>query len=195
MVWEMPSLTARTCGICPVSHLLASAKAGDECSMGVTPPPTGLMLRRSPTSASSPRATRSASSTSARRTCCSGWDADREAQRVRDDGDQNPDLARAASGCGSSDRRSSRRSAGRRCTPAGPSPVGSPPAVAAGKAVIRAGLPGGRSRPRSAALDCQATRSTSDQRRDRHASADFPSLFLGLANADGTWEHHGGKLR
>ena len=29
-VWEMPSLTARTCGICPVSHLLASAKAGDE---------------------------------------------------------------------------------------------------------------------------------------------------------------------
>ena len=29
LVWEMPSLTARTCGICPVSHLLASAKAGD----------------------------------------------------------------------------------------------------------------------------------------------------------------------
>lgn len=26
---EMPALTARTCGICPVSHLLASAKAGD----------------------------------------------------------------------------------------------------------------------------------------------------------------------
>ena len=44
MVWEMPSLTARTCGICPVSHLLASAKAGDAL-MGVTPPPTGLMLR------------------------------------------------------------------------------------------------------------------------------------------------------
>src|SRR6516162_4582308 len=26
---EMPSLTARTCGICPVSHLMASAKACD----------------------------------------------------------------------------------------------------------------------------------------------------------------------
>ena len=25
-VWEMPSLTARTCGICPVSHLLAGAR-------------------------------------------------------------------------------------------------------------------------------------------------------------------------
>ncbi|MEO0852535.1 MAG: nickel-dependent hydrogenase large subunit, partial [Cyanobacteria bacterium J06648_11] len=27
--WEMPGITARICGICPVSHLLASAKAGD----------------------------------------------------------------------------------------------------------------------------------------------------------------------
>jgi NAD-reducing hydrogenase large subunit len=26
---EMPTITARICGICPVSHLLASAKAGD----------------------------------------------------------------------------------------------------------------------------------------------------------------------
>ena len=37
MVSEMPSLTARTCGICPASHLLASAKAGDAL-MGVMPP-------------------------------------------------------------------------------------------------------------------------------------------------------------
>ena len=27
---EMPALTARTCGICPISHLLASAKACDD---------------------------------------------------------------------------------------------------------------------------------------------------------------------
>ena len=27
---EMPSITARICGICPVSHLLASSKACDE---------------------------------------------------------------------------------------------------------------------------------------------------------------------
>ncbi len=44
-VWEMPSLTARTCGICPVSHLLASAKAGDAI-MGVRIPPTAVKLRR-----------------------------------------------------------------------------------------------------------------------------------------------------
>ena len=34
---EMPSLMARICGICPVSHLMASAKACDEI-LAVTPP-------------------------------------------------------------------------------------------------------------------------------------------------------------
>jgi len=29
MVFEMPLITPRICGICPVSHHLASAKAGD----------------------------------------------------------------------------------------------------------------------------------------------------------------------
>lgn len=41
---EMPSLTARTCGICPVSHLIASSKACDQI-LGVTIPPTGKKLR------------------------------------------------------------------------------------------------------------------------------------------------------
>ncbi|MBK1718015.1 Ni/Fe hydrogenase subunit alpha [Thiocystis violacea] len=42
---EMPALTARTCGICPVSHLLASNKACDHL-LSVTIPPTGEHLRR-----------------------------------------------------------------------------------------------------------------------------------------------------
>ena len=42
---EMPSLTARTCGICPISHLLASAKACDEI-MAVRIPESAAMLRR-----------------------------------------------------------------------------------------------------------------------------------------------------
>ncbi len=44
-VYEMPALTARTCGICPVSHVLTGAKAGDAI-LGVTPPPAALRLRR-----------------------------------------------------------------------------------------------------------------------------------------------------
>jgi NAD-reducing hydrogenase large subunit len=42
---EMPSITARICGICPVSHLLASAKACDAL-LAVEIPPTAAKLRR-----------------------------------------------------------------------------------------------------------------------------------------------------
>ena len=44
-VHEMPSIMARICGICPVSHLVASAKACDEI-LAVSPPPAGADLRR-----------------------------------------------------------------------------------------------------------------------------------------------------
>jgi NAD-reducing hydrogenase large subunit len=43
--YEMPSLMARICGICPVSHLIASAKAC-EAIMSVNIPPTAAKLRR-----------------------------------------------------------------------------------------------------------------------------------------------------
>jgi NAD-reducing hydrogenase large subunit len=42
--YEMPSITARICGICPVSHLLASVKACDAI-MAVRIPPAAKMLR------------------------------------------------------------------------------------------------------------------------------------------------------
>jgi NAD-reducing hydrogenase large subunit len=44
-VAEMPGLTARTCGICPVSHLIAASKAGDAI-YAVTPPPAAIRQRR-----------------------------------------------------------------------------------------------------------------------------------------------------
>jgi NAD-reducing hydrogenase large subunit len=43
--YEMPALMARICGICPVSHLIASAKAC-EAIMSVEVPPTAAKLRR-----------------------------------------------------------------------------------------------------------------------------------------------------
>jgi len=44
MVWEMPVITTRICGICPVSHHLASAKACDSL-FGVDIPPAAKKLR------------------------------------------------------------------------------------------------------------------------------------------------------
>ena len=43
--YEMPSLMARTCGICPVSHLIAGAKACDDL-LAVTIPEAAVYLRR-----------------------------------------------------------------------------------------------------------------------------------------------------
>jgi NAD-reducing hydrogenase large subunit len=45
MFFEMPSITPRICGICPVSHHLAAAKAGDEI-VGAPPPRPASLLRR-----------------------------------------------------------------------------------------------------------------------------------------------------
>src|ERR1700691_2925500 len=42
---EMAGITPRICGICPVSHLLASAKAGDAI-LAVAVPPAADKLRR-----------------------------------------------------------------------------------------------------------------------------------------------------
>jgi len=42
--YEMPSITARICGICPISHLLASSKACDAI-MSVRIPETAALLR------------------------------------------------------------------------------------------------------------------------------------------------------
>jgi NAD-reducing hydrogenase large subunit len=42
---EMPGITQRICGICPVSHMLASARAGDAL-MAVNIPPAADKLRR-----------------------------------------------------------------------------------------------------------------------------------------------------
>lgn len=44
MVFEMPLITPRICGICPVSHHLASAKAGDSV-LGSPPPRPASLLR------------------------------------------------------------------------------------------------------------------------------------------------------
>ncbi len=45
MYTEMPHLTARTCGICPVSHAISATKALDEI-ISVTPPIAGINLRK-----------------------------------------------------------------------------------------------------------------------------------------------------
>jgi NAD-reducing hydrogenase large subunit len=44
MLWDMPTITSRICGVCPVSHHLASVKAC-ESLLGARPPRAAVMLR------------------------------------------------------------------------------------------------------------------------------------------------------
>ncbi len=44
MIWDMPAITNRICGFCPVSHHLASVKAC-ESVLGAEPPPAATKLR------------------------------------------------------------------------------------------------------------------------------------------------------
>ncbi len=44
MIWEMPLMTSRVCGVCPVSHHIAAVKAADAV-LGVEPPRTARLLR------------------------------------------------------------------------------------------------------------------------------------------------------
>jgi len=45
LMWEMGGITSRICGICPTSHLITSAKAGDDI-LAVSIPATAEKLRR-----------------------------------------------------------------------------------------------------------------------------------------------------
>ncbi len=45
LLWEMPGITSRICGICPASHLVTSSKAGDDI-LAVEIPETAEKLRR-----------------------------------------------------------------------------------------------------------------------------------------------------
>ncbi len=45
MMWEMGGITSRICGICPTSHLITSAKAGDAI-LAIAIPETAQKLRR-----------------------------------------------------------------------------------------------------------------------------------------------------
>lgn len=45
LMWEMPGITSRICGICPASHLITSAKAGDDI-LAIGIPEAAEKLRR-----------------------------------------------------------------------------------------------------------------------------------------------------
>jgi NAD-reducing hydrogenase large subunit len=192
-VWEMPSLTARTCGICPVSHLLASAAACDAL-MGVTPPPSAVALRTLVNLAQITQSHALSFFHLSAPDLLLGMDADPATRNVFGLMAEHPERARAGIRLRSFGQTIIEAIAGRKVHAPGIVPGGvADPLPVEVVEMIRTALPEAMA---TATSTLDLYRSISDRyRREIDSFGSFPSLFLGLANDDGTWEHHRGHLK
>lgn len=90
---EMPALTARTCGICPVSHIIASNKACDHL-LAVDIPPTADRLRRIMNLAQLVQSHALSFFHLSSPDLLLGWDSDPSTRNIFGVMRQNPELAR-----------------------------------------------------------------------------------------------------
>lgn len=191
-VWEMPSLTARTCGICPVSHLLASAKAGDAV-MGIKVPPAGERLRRIANLGQIIQSHALSFFHLSAPDLLLGMDADPATRNVFGLMAADPDLARKGIRLRSFGQSVIEAIAGRKVHAPGIVPGGiAHPMTAETREALKAGLDESHGTVLTA---IELFKGILDQfAREVDAFGRFPSLFMGLANGRGTWEHYDGTL-
>jgi len=190
-LWEMPSLTARICGICPVSHILASAKACDAI-LAVEIPETAELLRRLMNLAQLVQSHALSFFYLSAPDLLLGWDSDPNGRNVIGLAGAEPDLVRSgirlrAFGQGVIDRLG-----GKRIHPAWAVPGGvNRPLAEADRTWILDSLPEAKQTIRKtlslfkSAFDIDV----------RGALGDIPTMYMGLVGENGEWEHYSGYLR
>ncbi|WP_310600724.1 Ni/Fe hydrogenase subunit alpha [Desulfobulbus sp.] len=191
--FEMPALTARTCGICPVSHELASAKACDQL-LAVAIPAVAAKLRRILNLAQLIQSHALSFFYLAAPDLLLGMDHPPESRNFFGLATADPQFARDGIRLRQFGQQVIERLAGRRIHPswAVPGGVGSPLAAPAREAML-AELPAIVALIRT---HLDRFKHTLDRHREHDRFfARFPSLFLGLANEAGTLEHYDGRLR
>jgi NAD-reducing hydrogenase large subunit len=190
---EMPGITPRICGICPVSHLLASAKAGDAI-MAVNIPPAAEKLRRLLNLGQFVQSHALSFFHLSAPDFLLGWDAPPPERNVFGLIAANKDLARAGIRLRQFGQEIIEILGGKKIHPAWAVPGGVRSSLTAeGRERIRQWLP-------EAFATTQVAFDLWKQTLDKHQRelqifGNFPSLFMGLVTPDGTWEHHTGKLR
>ncbi len=190
---EMPGITPRICGICPVSHLLASAKAGDAI-MAVNIPPAADKLRRLMNLGQFIQSHALSFFHLSAPDFLLGWDTPPAQRNVFGLIAANQDLARAGIRLRQFGQEIIQILGGQKIHPAWAVPGGVRSSLADdGRAKIRSWLPEAHATTRTAFELFQKALDT--HKREVQFFGNFPSLFMGLVEPDGTWEHHGGKLR
>ena len=190
---EMPGITPRICGICPVSHLLASAKAGDAI-MAVNIPPAADKLRRLMNLGQMVQSHALSFFHLSAPDFLLGWDTPPEKRNVFGLIGANADLARAGIRLRQFGQEIIEVLGGKKIHPAWAVPGGVRSALTEeGRARIRAWLPEAYATTRIAFDLFKKT--LDSHKKEIQIFGNFPSLFMGLVDSEGNWEHHGGKLR
>jgi NAD-reducing hydrogenase large subunit len=190
---EMPGITQRICGICPVSHTLASAKAGDAI-MAVNIPPAANKLRRLMNLGQIVQSHALSFFHLSAPDFLLGWDTPPAQRNVFGLIAANPGLARAGIRLRQFGQEIIEILGAKKIHPAWAVPGGvRSPLTEEGRARIRAWLPESFATAKTAFDLFQKTMDT--HLREIQIYGNFPSLFMGLVGPDGSWEHHDGKLR
>ena len=190
---EMAGLSARICGICPVSHILASSKAGDRI-LAVTIPPAAEKLRRLMNLGQITQSHALSFFHLSGPDLLLGWDASPAERNVFGLIKANPELARGGIRLRQFGQEIIEALGGRKIHPAWSVPGGvrEPLSMACRDELARR-VP----EARSIALDAlERFKSMLDRFGEEvEVFGRFPSLFLSLVGKDGNWEHYDGMLK
>jgi NAD-reducing hydrogenase large subunit len=190
---EMPALMARICGICPVSHLVASAKACDAL-MAVRIPKAGANLRRVINLAQMVQSHALAFFHLAAPDFLMGMDADPAQRNVFGMLATRPELARDGVRLRQFGQQIIEWIGGKRIHPPNIVPGGmAQPLSAEARDRILQGIP-------EAIVIAERTLHWFREQTARFAEevrhfGSFPSMFMGLVGPDGSLEHYHGRLR
>ena len=191
---EMGGLTARICGICPVSHLLAAARTGDGL-LAVAIPPAAERLRRLLNLAQIIQSHALSFFHLSSPDLLLGWECDPARRNLIGLMQMDPELARAGIRLRQFGQQIIALLAGRRIHAAWAVPGGvRTPMEATARDWIRDRLPEARATV-TLALQIYKRLLDGPLQAEQRLFGDFPSLFMALVAADGSWEHLGGALR
>jgi NAD-reducing hydrogenase large subunit len=191
---EMAGITARICGICPVSHLLAASKTGDKI-LAVKIPPAAEKLRRLMNLAQLTQSHALSFFHLSSPDFLLGWDSDPAKRNVFGLIAENPDLARAGIRLRQFGQTIIELLGARKIHSAWTVPGGvRSPLSPEGKQWILDRLPESFDTI-NLALGLFKSMLDGVLKDEIHIFGEFPSLFMGLVGKNGEWEHYGGHLR
>lgn len=192
-MWEMAGITSRICGICPVSHLLASAKTGDKL-LAVKIPPAGEKLRRLMNLAQITQSHALSFFHLSSPDFLLGWDTNPAIRNVFGLMSANPELARGGIRLRQFGQQIIEILGAKKIHTAWAVPGGvRSPLSEEGRAWIRDRLPESLATIENALTLFKNL--LTELKTEVDVFGNFPSLFMSLVGKNGEWEHYGGHIR